>query len=150
MDRFREILNELGDLLDLPLYPDRLGACKLNMEDKCHVQIEYQPHKQRLLLACMICEIPPGKFRENVFKEALKTNAVFPNQGSFSYLVRNQQLAIWHELPYYELTKEQLSKQLFQFIEKADLWRSCLENGSLQLVAQEVRSRLPSPMMGLR
>ncbi|MBI3236722.1 MAG: CesT family type III secretion system chaperone [Chlamydiales bacterium] len=128
MDRFREILNDLGDLLGLPLYPDRLGACKLNMEDKCHVQIEYQPHKQRLLLACMICEIPPGKFREKVLKDALKANG-FHSPEVLCYSEKNNHLCLFEMVSLEYLNGQKLMDSINHFTEKAIAWRMGIETG---------------------
>jgi hypothetical protein len=147
---FEELIEKLGIHVGVPLHLDNKGVCLLVYKEKLKVQIQNYPERERVGIGSFLGEIPPGKFRENVFKEALKANGIFPSQGSFSYILRNRNLAIWRELPYYELTPDQFSKTIFQFIEKADLWRSCLESGSLLPVAQQVTSKLPGPMMGLR
>jgi len=148
---FAEILQKLGEELGTPLNVDKNGACLLVYKRILKVQIQNYPEKEELLLGAFLGEIVPGKFRENVFKEALKTNSLFPNQGAFSYVKRSNELILSHLVPYEGLTSSHLSKILLELIEKANLWYSSIQSGSLHLVAQDVRpERSDRPMFGIR
>lgn len=129
MDRFRELLLDLGDLIGIDLLPDRRGACKLFMDEKCYVQIEYQPQKERLLLACMIAEIPPGKFRETVLKDGLKANWPSPNCGTLCYSDKNNKLCLFEFVPLEYLNADKFFSILNRFTEKALSWQSGVEKG---------------------
>lgn len=129
MDRFEELLKELGKILGIPLHVDKNNACRLNINNILHIQLEQDPVKGRLLVACYICDIPPGKFREITLKEALKANYLYPRVGTLAYAERNNKLTLFEYLPFLELTGEKLSVFLFQFIEKANTWREAIESG---------------------
>lgn len=129
MDRFEELLKELGQIINLPLHPDKHRACKLNINNVLHVQIEMDLSQDRLLIASFLCDVPPGKFREEVFREALKANSFFPRTGTFGFSKRKNQLAFFTSLPTSQLNGEKLASFLGEYITTADEWRSSIENG---------------------
>src|SRR5690242_10901666 len=122
-DRFEEILSELGIECGQPLHPDSRGACKLFVNELMHVQIEYRQEIESLVLLTFICEIPPGKFRENVLKTALKVNHFSPEKSHLSYSDKNNQLALFQYFPMKTLTGKQLIGYLERFMKKAGDWR---------------------------
>lgn len=129
MDRFAELLIELGKLLETDLRPDVNGACKLYIHEQLQVQIEYQELQERLLMACFLAEIPPGKFRENILKDALKANWPHPTSGTLCYCQRNNRLALFEWISTINLTGQKLLGILNTFISKADKWRIAIETG---------------------
>lgn len=141
MDRFEEILKELSAALGVTLHPDRRGACKLNINDVMRVQIEFQPDKEQILLACMICEVPPGKFRENILKDALRANWPYPGNGTLSYSEKNNNLCLFEYIPSVNISGPKLLDILNAFIAKADSWRTGVESG-------QTASLLPSVKKG--
>ncbi len=139
MDRFEEILKDLGTALGIPLHPDRRGACRLNINDVMRVQIEFQPDKEQVLLACMICEIPPGKFRENILKDALRANWPYPTNGILSYSEKNNNLSLFEHIPTANISGQKLLDVLNAFIAKADSWRKGVESGQTSTLLPSVK-----------
>jgi hypothetical protein len=129
IDRFEELLNELGTELGITLHPDRKGACKLKINEALHVQIECDAHQENLLIATFICDIPPGKFRENILKDALKSNGPFPLNGTLAYSDRNNKLVLFSYFRLANLTGKQLAEFLNSFVDKANNWRIGVETG---------------------
>lgn len=130
MDRFDELLNELGKVLGVALHIDKHNACRLNINNFIHIQLEQDIMKDRVLFACYLCDIPPGKFREIVLKEALKANYIYPRLGTFAYAERNNKLTLFDYLPIPGLNGEKMASFLFQFIEKASTWKQAVESGT--------------------
>ncbi len=130
MDRFEEFLNNLGTILGIPLHPDKNRACQLRIHDTLHVLMTPEENKQSLLISGFICEVPPGKFKENVFKESLKANGAFPRVGTLGFCMRKNQLALFAYFPLFELKADQIANFLAQFIEKIEGWRSAIEKGT--------------------
>lgn len=127
MDRFAQLLFDLGQLIGTDLYPDAKRLCQLNFEDQLHIQISYDETKEQLLMASFLCEVPPGKYRETLFKEALKVNNEFPRTGTLSYSPRNNQLSL-HEFVYApQLKPEKLLTILSKFIKKGVAWKEAVE-----------------------
>lgn len=131
MDRFAMLLADLGSLINVPLHPDAKRACKLNIDGKLHIQLEEQESKERILIAAFLIEVPPGRFREILFKETLKENNAFPRLGTFGYVPRNNMLALFSYVYYPGLSGDKLADFLEVFIEKAFSWKAGVETGQL-------------------
>ena len=141
MDRFEELLTQLSAELGTTLHPDRRGACKLRINDTLHIQLECDPQQENLLIASFLCEIPPGKFRENILKDALKSNGPFPLNGTLAYSDRNNQLTLFASLRLSNLNGKTLGNFLISFIEKANNWRTGVETGQTSnLLTQQPKS----------
>ena len=147
MDRFQELLNELSIQLGTSLHPDKRGACRLKMNE-LHIQLECDPKQENLLVATFICELPPGKLRENILRDALKTNGPFPKNGTLAYSDRHNKLTLFTYLHLASLTGQKLAEFLFEFLDKANHWRAGVETGQTsQLVTSFTKPA--SGMFGL-
>jgi hypothetical protein len=129
--RFEEILIELGTALEIELHPDHNGACKLSVSNAPSIQIEYNEVQQALLIASFLAEVPPGKFRENTFKTALKSNQEQPQTARLGFCTQTNQLALFQFIPIQSLTVTMLQTALAQFIDKAIAWKKGIETGDL-------------------
>jgi hypothetical protein len=135
MNIFEEMIQEMGRILNVPLHAEKNRLCKLNINDVLHIQIEFDEAKERILIACFVCDLPPGKFRENVLKEALKANNQFPSLGTLAYSEKNNKLALFTHFPIATINANKLSEELMKFIDKTDQWRMAVETGQLASVA---------------
>ena len=129
MDRFAQILYDLGKEIGIDLYPDPKRICQINFQDQIHIQLQYDEPKERLLIATFLCDVPPGKFREKLLKETLKSNGEYPRFGTFGYSERNNKLTLFEYVYPTHFSSEKLFKILEQFIEKALLWKEAIEKG---------------------
>jgi hypothetical protein len=146
IERFDELIQDLGRLLDLPLHPDKNRICSLNINGKIHVQLEFDRPKNRLLIASFIGEVAAGKFRENALREALKFNAPFPRVGTFAFSQRNNQMALFDHLPIEGLDVKKLVSFMGEFVDRAMVWKEALQSGNLPTISP-VKS---SGMFGLK
>lgn len=149
MDRFALLMDDLGHILNIPLYSDKKRAVRLNINGILHIQMESEDDRERILIAAFIHDIPPGKYRENTLKEALKSNSRFPRTGTLSYSERNNQLALFEYVPLSELRAEKLADILANIIEKALAWRSAITQGVLPL-AKETEQKVDRSIFNLR
>jgi hypothetical protein len=129
MDRFQELLAGLGQLLGIPLHTDKRGVCKLSVRGELFVQLEFDPAHDRMLMATFICEMPPGKLRENIFRDALKSHYPFPTLGTLSYSERNNNLSLHLYLALQGLTPQKCAETLATFIKKASRWKEGVATG---------------------
>jgi hypothetical protein len=150
IDRFPELLQELATELDIDLYPDKRGACKLVTEDGLHVQMEVDIRQESLLIASFICEIPPGKFRENILRDALKSNGPFPKNGTLAYSDRNNKLTLFSHLRIAHLTGRKIAEFLGVFIDKANQWRKAVDTGNTSHLITMTSPKPTSGMFGLK
>ncbi len=129
IDRFEELINELGIEYDITLHPDHLGCAKLQFGENLFIQLECDAHQENLLMATFICELPPGKFRENILRDALKSNGPFPIDGTLAYSDRNNQLALFSYIRLVNLSGKKLAELVGNFLTKAENWRAGVETG---------------------
>ncbi|HEY4254763.1 MAG TPA: CesT family type III secretion system chaperone [Chlamydiales bacterium] len=130
IDRFEELLAELGVQLDLPLKSDRNHFCTLQIGPNLLIQLQTDAAFEKLLIISKVAEIPPGKFRENILKEALKANGKKdPRVGVFAYLTQINQLVLFQRYPFDLLNGERLAELLGPFIETAENWKKAIASG---------------------
>ncbi len=144
MNKFEELIKELGAILHIPLEAENGIACKLNIEQILHVQLEYEESKQEILIASFLASIPAGKFREETLLAALKANHDIDSLGSFAYSDKNTMLALQLYLPI-SITAEELNQKLKEFIEKGKKWKEAVDQGRIELVSKPKTSSLASP-----
>ena len=140
MDRFEEILTNLSPIIGSPLQPDLRGACRLNMRNLLHVQLEFNPTEERILLATFIKEIPPGKFRENILKDGLRANWPHPKNGTLCYCSRNNHLSLFTYVSIIQLTAQHLFEILTAFTTKAEEWKMAIDTGNTANLIAPVKS----------
>jgi len=130
LDRFNELLQGLALLLDLPLHIDKHHACAIQIQPGLIIQLQADKSQENLLIVCKVVELPPGRFRENVLKEALKANALpDPRVGTFSYLALSNHLVLFQNYPFDVLNRERVAGLLGPFIEAAGKWRTAIQQG---------------------
>ncbi len=141
-DPFEALLQELGAELGITLHPDRKGACKLKINETFHVQLESDGHQENLLVAAFVCDVPPGKYRENILRDALKANWPFPQNGTLAYSDRNNKLVLFSYFRIANVNGKKLAEFLTVFLDKANNWRIGVETGhTAHLVPPPLRGR---------
>jgi hypothetical protein len=135
MDRFQQLLYDLGDILELPLYSEN-QKCRLSINEELEVQLEYDASKERVLIACYCVEIPPGKFRENVLKESLKANGIFPRIGTYGYSEEKNKLALFQYVTLENQNANNFADILAQFIDRAKRVKQAVERGNPALLLE--------------
>lgn len=129
-DRFDELLKGVGKLLKLPLHTDRNHACAIQIRKGPIIQLQTDASQEKLLIASKVAELPPGKFRENVLREALKANGLEdPRVGVFAYLAATNHLVLFQRYPFDLLTPERAAALLGPFIEAVEHWHNALLSG---------------------
>lgn len=149
MDRFSEILYDLGKEIGVDLYPDENRICQLNFQDRLHIQLQYDEPSEKILIACFVCDVPPGKYREKLLKEALKSNALYPRLGTLGYSERNNKLTLFEYVHIPGLKGEKLFETLEAFIAKAVDWKEAVEGGK-PLPTVEKKRGPDESMFGLK
>ena len=145
---FDSLLKELGNAIDIEdLHPDSNNSCLIGFESGIEIQIEPYNRDDFLLMCCDLGRIPPGRYREDVFREALKANGMpHPRYGTFAYSEQSDHLILFGLLSYRELNGEKIASFLFPFKEKAERWKEALERGAVPLADTMTTSRPSGPL----
>ncbi len=129
IDKFDQLLQDLAEKLDVDLNVDVNNSCMILVEDKLEVQLELDKMEENLLVLAFICKIPPGKFRENVLKEALKQNDKIDRLGDFAYSEMTNQLIHFKYLPLEIYNTDKILDFLAQFLDLSLLYKNAVESG---------------------
>jgi hypothetical protein len=150
---FESILQELGKTDVIPiqnLHPDGNNSCLIRLKGGLEIQIELDKSGTMLVIGCDLGSPAAGRFRENIFREALKANGLpSPRWGEFAYSQKTDHLVLFHKMHTRDLTGEKVADFLSHFLEKAFLWRDALEHNDVPVVSGTQTSR-PLGMFGLR
>lgn len=138
---FEEYIQKLGQALETSLHAEKGYLCKIRIDGSLRVQIEHEPAEERILIASFLCELPPGKFREDLLKEALKANDALDLLGIFAYSSKNNSLTYFLYLSD-KIQFEEFSQSFLQWLEVAKKWKSAVETGNIFQISQ---SHPPSP-----
>lgn len=129
-DPFEEMIQRLGEALGLTLHVDRNRACQLKIHKKLSIQIQTDTSGERILIASILTELPPGRFCENVLAEALKANNLpDPRTAVLGFLKIKNALAMHQFYNMGSMDGKQLAVLVANFIDYAELWQNAIENG---------------------
>lgn len=127
---FNYLLEELSKIFQMPLHTDHLGACSILFPHDLTIQMQLDSSETNLYLFAKLAPLPPGRFREEVLKEALKANS-FPDPipAIFGYIDPTNQLAIHQSYPLEILNGEKLATLFTAFLTTATAWREAVLKG---------------------
>ncbi len=129
INAFEELLGALGKVFDLNLRIDRSNACSIQLRSLV-LQLQLDVSQENLWIFSKLIEVPPGRFRENVLKEALKANSLpDPRVGAFGYVAASNHLALFQNYPLTVLNGDRLAGLIGAFIEMAEGWRKAVASG---------------------
>lgn len=131
-ERLQQLLDELSQIFHLPLKIDRHHACSIQIKEGVTLQLQLDPLQENLFLFAKVGEVPPGKYRENVFKEALKTHSLpEPRIAHFGFIAKSAELALFHSYPLTILKGELLAGLIGAFLQYAIEWKKGLAQGTI-------------------
>lgn len=149
-DHFGALLQELAQALNISkLQADANNSCLIKFKGGIRIQIEPDREEKFLIIGADLGEIPTGRYRENLFTEALKANGLpRPRYGFFAYSKPKDHLVLTEFLPMQDLRGDKIADFLPLFIEKVKLWKESIYRGEIPPSAV-VTSR-PMGMFGMR
>jgi len=132
---FPSLLEELGKELEIKnLEPGDNDSCIISFPSGIEIQIEPYQKGDFLLLCVDIGEVPPGRYREDVFREALKANGMpYPRHGIFAYSEQSDHMLIFELISLHELNGVRIASVLIPLKEKAEKWKEALDSGVVPL-----------------
>jgi hypothetical protein len=149
VDAYTALLEELGKSLGgIELTSDKNNTCLIHLKDGIEVQIELDHKGDSLLIGSDLGEVPVGRYRENLFREALKANGLpSPIYGILAFSQRIDHLILYTMLPLKDLNGEKISAFLTPFALKAKVWKDAIERGEVPVVQSAASG--PAPPAGI-
>lgn len=133
---FESLLSELARSLDIKeLRPDSNNSCLIHFQNGTEVQIEPFARGEDLLLVIDLGVVAKGRYREEVFREALKANGLpWPRHGVFCHSDQSDHLLLYKLMPLKDLNGERIASFMGPFLEKGTKWKEHLERGEVPVV----------------
>lgn len=132
---YEGLLEELGRALGLTLFPDENHSCLIRLPSKLEVQVEMDPTGTKMILGTYVGQLPPGRYREMVFAEALRMNGMPPpHVGIFAYSNKMDKLVLFRWIDLHEMTGAKIAKLLKPFAERGVQWRDAIASGQVPVV----------------
>lgn len=129
---YESLLQELGQVLGLELTPDKNNSCLVKLKGGLEVQFELNPTGDRFLMGTNLGSAPPGRYRDALFREALKTNGMPPPRpGVLAFSPKADCLVLFRWLPAREINGERIAFLLGPFAERAMAWRQAIQHGDI-------------------
>ncbi len=123
---FETLLQEIGTAMNIKgLGLDENNTCLIRFPNGLEVYIEPSSRADdELLIYTKIGELPVGRYREEVLREALKANGfAYPRYGTFAFSESNLQLSLFHFLPMRHLNGQRVADFLNVFMKRALAWK---------------------------
>ncbi|MCB1112019.1 MAG: CesT family type III secretion system chaperone [Chlamydiales bacterium] len=149
---YEAILEELGRELGIAnLRPDQHNTCLLRLPGDINVYIEMEKGNDYLIIGSDFGEIPPGRYREDLFAAALKSNALpYPKVGIFAFSEKTSSLAMYDRLWCKGLNGVNVADFLAPFAEKVKIWKEAIATNEVPAVSQITTSDRQAGIFGLR
>ncbi len=148
---FEQILKILEESLDIDLHMDEHRGCRLLINDKITLQMEMDKTENFLIIGSDLFEIPPGKFRENILKAALRSNyGKEKGFGTLSYIPKKATLFLHEFIPLNFFTEDKVFEMITKFLSKALMWKESLESGQIPQSAYQNAGQSSIKPFGMR
>ena len=143
MDIYESLLEEFSKAAHIPnLKPDANNTCLLGLPNGVKVQIELDSAQTAIIIGSGVGFLPAGRYRETVFKEALKANNLpHPRYGDFAFSKKTDNLILFMKLPLQNLTGDKIAALFAPFSEKAARWKDSIDKGEIPSLYEELGSR---------
>lgn len=148
MDIFTELLQELGKIFSVPLKPDRNNACLLEINKSIQIQIQTDPSEENLILGAKLCTVLPGKFREDVLRNALQHNAL-PDAVAYLGFIQETNILVLFTFVYFRgQSPETIAKIIEEFLEIAISWKEAITSNRPGPPIMPIAN--PPPILGIK
>lgn len=133
MDFFESLLQEFSQAINIPnLKPDGNNSCLIALPKGPKIQLDLDGNQEFLILGSEIGFLPAGRYRETLFKEALRANSLPPPRyGDFAFSKKKDQLILFTKLPLKDINGEKIASTFAPFSEKATHWWSAIQRGEV-------------------
>jgi len=148
------ILDEIGKQELFPgasLNPNKNGTCIIPLPGDGNLMFELDGREEHLIVVSILGTVTPGRYRESLFKEALKANGLpYPREGTIAYSSKTEHLLLFEKMHLPGLTGGMVVTYLPKFLEKADLWRQAVSTGAVPSVVDTQSGLGLQSLLGLR
>jgi hypothetical protein len=147
--QFESLLKEFETFFKCPLQPDQNDSCLIKMGIGISIQLELN-RQGLVLIGCRLAVVPMSRYRDNLIREALKSNeATLPSTGILGFSKKSNQLILFMSLNPLLVNSDLISTVMPPFIAKAKLWAEAIMKGEVPAVTQQTSTATSGGIFGL-
>ena len=148
--QFGALLKEFEPFFNCPLEPDENNSCLIHLGIGISLQIEMD-RQGMILIGSRLGAVHMGRYRDQLIRQALKSNASSFSTGIFGFSHKSNQLILFLTLNPHQLNSHQITQLLSPFITKAQSWKEAIEKGEIPTILpiSASKSNEPSGIFGL-
>ena len=147
--QFESLLKEFETFFKCPLQPDQNDSCLIKMGIGISIQLELN-RQGLVLIGCRLGVVPMSRYRDNLIREALKSNeATLPSTGILGFSKKSNQLILFMYLNPLLVNSDLISTVMPPFIAKAKLWAEAIMKGEVPAVTQQTNKAASGGIFGL-
>lgn len=149
LDILGHVLEELSSLMNTKLQANQYSSCMFKFED-AYVQVEIDKAGEHLLIVSKLGTIPAGKYRETLFREALRHNGFYkPFMGIFAYSKHADMLILYEMLPVKDINGNKVFSLLPDFCSKVKIWTEAIARGEMPQVGNLSNQGMTGGLFGM-
>ena len=147
--QFGAILKEFETYFNCPLVPDANDSCLITLGIGISLQIELDRYGL-VLIGCRLGAVHMGRYRDNLIREALKSNEItLPSTGVIGFSQKSSQLILFMKINPLFFSVHQILAVMPPFIAKAKQWTDAIAKGVVPTIIPTSSSNKPSGIFGL-
>lgn len=130
-DQFGTLIQELAKALGYNISVDVEDSCALPLPNGMVVQMEIADQQEFFIMAAEVGNVPIGRYRENIFREAMLYNGLTERVGTFAYSEIDDVMMLFREMPLQNLNGEKIAMALIPLSKKASTWNKAITQGEM-------------------
>lgn len=143
MDIFTNLLHDLGKIFSVRLQPDRNNACLLQINKTLQIQIQLDSSEENLIFGTKLCTVLPGKFREDVLRNALQHNALPDAVGYLGFIQETNTLVLFTFVYFRGQRPELIAKIIEEFRQVAASWKEAIASNAPGPIIMPIATNSP-------
>lgn len=143
MDVFTDLLQGLGKIFSVHLQPDRNNACLIQINKTIQIQIQLDTTEENLILGSKVCTVLPGKFREDVLRNALEHNALPDSLGYLGFIQETNTLVLFTFVYFRGQSPEIIAKVIEEFLQVIISWKEAIASNTPGPIIRPVMTSTP-------
>lgn len=128
------------------LRPNEFNTCVIPLPGGTSLRIELDKDEKNIMLLSTLGVLRPGHYRFDIFREALKANALPQSQKRIlAYSIKTEELVLHEFLDLRGLTGQEIAEHVPPFLETVKLWREAIAGANLPNLTASYSSLEPKP-----
>lgn len=135
-----KLLEEVGGKLGIAnLHIEENNTCLIRTKNGASLNLEPDKEEGYVIIGATIGTLPPGRYKEDIFEAALRTNSTHDRIGIFAYSRQSDSLVLFERLWVHSFNGDRLNDYLTAFADKVKVWQDAISRNDIPSVAGQAR-----------